>query len=107
MYFVEPDEVVFDELVFFTVTLHEAFLPLEVLTVIVAVPALTPVTTPLEFTTATLLLLVDHETLSVEFEGSSVALRFRVLPASTLAYVLLSFIDLADKEELKLLSPVA
>ena len=43
---------------FFTVTLHEADIPLQVVTVIVAVPAVLPLIIPLFDTVATLVLLL-------------------------------------------------
>ena len=68
---------------FFTVTLQVAFflLPSFAVAVIVAVPALTPVTTPLEVTLAILLLEVFQVTaLSVAFFGVTVALSVTFLP---------------------------
>ena len=57
----------------FTVMVDVAVLPLTVVAVILAVPALTAVTLPL-FTVATLLLLLDHLTvLSVASVGLTVA----------------------------------
>ena len=65
-----------------TVTEHVAvFDPSVVVTVIVAVPAAFAVTTPLEDTVATVVLLEVHVTdLSVAFEGSTVAVKVSVSP---------------------------
>ena len=68
---------------FLTVTLQVAFflLPSFAVAVIVAVPALTPVTTPLELTFAILLLEVFQDTaLFVAFFGVTVALSVTFLP---------------------------
>ena len=65
-----------------TVTEHVAVLdPSVVVTVIVAVPAALAVTTPLEDTVATEVLLDDHVTdLSVAFDGNTVAVKVSVSP---------------------------
>ena len=61
-------------------TVHVAVSPLEVRAVIVAVPADTPVTVPLE-TVATEELLVDHVTvLFVAFDGDTVAVKANPFP---------------------------
>ena len=55
--------------------------PSVVITVIVAVPAAFAVTTPLEDTVATVVLLEDHVTdLSVAFVGNTVAVKVSVSP---------------------------
>jgi len=75
----------------FTVTLHVAvLLPSAVLTVIVAVPAFSPVTSPPELTLATPSLFDVHVTvLLVAFEGLTVAVRVDVLPTFKVIELLL------------------
>lgn len=64
-----------------TVILHVAVLPLDVLAVIVTVPALTAVTLPVLLTVATDLSLVVHVTvLFVALDGATVALKVYVPP---------------------------
>ena len=76
-----------------TVTVAVAVLPLEDFAVIVAVPAFTPLTVPLE-TVATLVLLDVHVTaLLVAFDGETVAERVVVAPTFTLADVGLTETD--------------
>ena len=69
-----------DTVAAFTVTAHVAVLaPSFVVTVIVAVPAAFAVTTPLEDTVATVVLLDFHVTdLSVAFDGNTVAVKVSV-----------------------------
>jgi hypothetical protein len=69
----------------FTVTFVVAiFPPSDVFAVIVAVPALFPVTTPLELTVATDVLLLDHVSfLFVAHAGTTVILMVTVLPSTT------------------------
>src|SRR4051794_15394156 len=73
----------------FTVILDVAVLaPSCVVTVIVALPAATPVTRPLLFTVAMAALLVDQDTvLLVALEGETVAVNCCVPPAITVADV--------------------
>jgi hypothetical protein len=68
-----------------TVTPHVAILPPSaVFTVIVALPMVFPVTTPLELTVATAALLLDHVTvLFAAFDGATVALSVSVAPTIT------------------------
>ena len=75
-----------------TVTWHVAvYPPSEVVTVMVAVPALTPVTLPEESTVATDVFEDDHVTaLLVAFEGFTVAVSVVEPPTPTLAADLLS-----------------
>ena len=74
------------------VTLQVAFAPVATwVQVIVAVPALTPVTLPLLDTLAIFVLELFHVTLlSSKVEGVTVAFSVSVLPFSTFAFVLLS-----------------
>ena len=67
-------------LLFTTVTLQVAFFPLVVLTVIVAVPVLTPLILPLFVTVTTFLFDVDHVSLSVAVFGNTDAVSFTELP---------------------------
>ena len=79
----------------FTVTLQVAFLPLPVVTVIVAVPLAIPFTTPLELTVATFVLLDVHFTVSLEPLGLSIAFSVYVLPLFTEIAVLISLTEVA------------
>ena len=72
-----------------TVILQVAFLPFEVLTVIVAVPFLTAFTFPVGSTVATDLSLLDHVNFVEVLEGVRVAFKVRVLPFTSVAEVLL------------------
>lgn len=67
-------------------TLVSVLLPSFVVTVIVAEPALTPVTTPLASTVAVAVSFDLYVTvLSVAFVGAIVAVKVTVLPTATLA----------------------
>jgi hypothetical protein len=78
------------DVIAFTVTLAVAvFPPSSVFTVIVAVPAELPVTTPTELTIATTVLLLDHLTaLLVAFDGATIAVSVSEEPASIVNAVL-------------------
>ena len=78
---------------YFTVTLQLAvFLPSFVVTVIVAFPFLTPLTTPLLVTVAIFLLLVFQVTaLFVAFDGLIVAFNVAFFPIAKFNFVLLNF----------------
>ena len=71
-----------------TVTVQVAFLPLVVLTVILALPFLTAFTTPLPFTVAYLFLLVDQVTSGL-LPWGTLAMRGKVSPTPSLMEVLL------------------
>ena len=64
----------------FTVTVHVAFLPLSVVTVILAFPGATPVTTPFS-TVATLSLALFQVKVAAAPSGATTGVRVRVRPA--------------------------
>ena len=66
----------------FTVTVQYAVFPLDVVAIIVALPAETPVTTPSE-TVATISLLLLHVTVSVASDGVRAAVILEVYPSCT------------------------
>ena len=70
----------------FTVTVQDADKPFDVVTVIVDIPVLTPLTTPEEpeeETVATLVLLDFHVSVVVALEGVSVGVNVMVFPTTT------------------------
>ena len=74
---------------FFTVILQEAFFPLALVAVMVAVPAFTPFTTPAEVTLAIVLSeLLQVTVVSVALDGVTVAFKVTALPTFTLAVAL-------------------
>ena len=77
--------------IYFTVILQVAFLPLAVLTVMVAVPFFRAFTTPLLVIVAIFLLLLVQVSLAVALEGLTVALSVSVVPTTSVALVLFSF----------------
>ena len=66
-----------------TVTTQESDLPFDVVTVIVALPGLTPLTTPEEETVAMLVLLDFHVSVVVALDGVMVGDSVVVLPTFT------------------------
>ena len=74
----------------FTVIVHDALFPFEVLAVIVAVPTLLAVTLPLASTSAMLFEPLDHVTDWFAFDGETAAISVIVSPNSIEALVLLS-----------------
>ena len=66
-----------------TVTTQESDLPFDVVTVIVALPGLTPLTTPEEETVAMLVLLDFHVSVVVALDGVMVGHSVVVLPTFT------------------------
>ena len=79
-----------------TVIVAVAALPLEVFAVIVAVPALMPLTVPFE-TVATLVSLDVHViVLFVAFDGETVAVKVFVAPTAILAEVGLTETDVSE-----------
>ena len=82
---------------FETIMLMLAFLPEEVIAVMVAVPFLSALTTPFDETVTILLLLVVHLILSVEDDGVIIGLMVRFLPTFSVLEVTDKVILLAGK----------
>ena len=76
-----------------TVILQAAVLPLDVLTVIVAVPTAFPVTLPAEFTEATEALLEVHVNVSAVFAGKTEAINVASSPIPRFMFAALSEIE--------------